>query len=95
MNNQEILTSRIEQSKQTVTEDIDGEVVVLTLHDNIPHVLNKSASRIWQLIADQKLASEVVDNVCAETKADGARVKDDVLRLFKDFQARRMISIHK
>ena len=62
--------SLIARSSELVSSDIDGEVVMMSIENGKYYGLDKVGSRIWELLEDQFLVSDLIDKLLGEFSVD-------------------------
>ena len=75
------LAHRASRSDQVLSQDLDGEAVLLDLASEQYFGLNTVGTRIWQLLEAPSALAEVHRVLCAEFEADDARIEHDLLAL--------------
>jgi hypothetical protein len=78
-------------SPDVVFRDLDGEAVVLDLGSGTYFGLNEVGTRIWQLVAEGRESSTIIEIVSSEYDADRSTVAADVARLIEELRSRRLI----
>jgi hypothetical protein len=78
-------------SPDVVFRDLDGEAVILDLGSGTYFGLNEVGTRIWQLVADGREPSAIVEIVASEYDADVEAIAADVARLLDELRVRRLI----
>ena len=75
------LDSRVRPSDKTLFRNVEGEAVLLGLNAGSYFGLDPVGTRIWELIAERSLLSEVLSGIVAEFEVDAARAEADLLKL--------------
>ena len=75
------LAHRASRSDQVLSQDLDGEAVLLDLASEQYFGLNAVGTRIWQLLETPITLSDVHRVLCTEFEADDARIEHDLLAL--------------
>jgi hypothetical protein len=78
-------------SPDQVSAEVAGDPVILGLRDGRYYGLSGAGSRLWQLVAEPRSITEIVDLLVAEYDVDRATCRDDVLRLVDDLARRRLV----
>jgi len=76
----------------TIPEDVlfrelDGEAVLLNLETGVYFGLDAVATRMWQLIAEQRSLASVLDTLAGEYEADQKTLEADLLELCRQLCA--------
>ena len=75
------LAHRATRSDQVLSQDLDGEAVLLDLASEQYFGLNAVGTRIWQLLEAPYGLADVHRILCSEFEADHARIEGDLLAL--------------
>jgi hypothetical protein len=70
--------SRVRIPGDVVSEQLDGEAVVLNLRTGVYYALNPTGTRIWELLAAHGDPEAVVTSMLAEFEVSPQRLRDDV-----------------
>lgn len=71
---------------------IDDEVVMLSLKNGEYYALNSVASRIWEIIEEQKTVKEITEILMEEFEVDEATCLNDTLECLYDFREKKLIT---
>ncbi len=74
-----------------VSEEVGGEAVLLNLQTGNYFALNRTATRMWQLIRSGLDADEVCESVSTEFGVDKGRVEGDYKGLLADLTRRGLL----
>ena len=77
--------------KNVIFEEVDRQVVLLSLDGGRYYKLNGSGTRIWMLIQEQGDLERVQEAMVAEYDADPAEVRRDVAALVDDLRAHGLV----
>ena len=80
-------------AKDVIFEEVDDQVVLLSLEGGRYYKLNGSGSRVWALIQEHGELEKVQDAMAEEFKADEADVRRDVATLVADLQAHGLVEV--
>lgn len=72
------LHSRIVQSQGNIVSDMDGEKVMMNIHNGNYYNLGKIGGRIWELIGDPVTAAGLVHALMAEYEVEQAVCEEHV-----------------
>jgi hypothetical protein len=79
--------------KDTVSRELDGEVVILDLGSGSYFGLNAVGTRIWQLIGQHGRLAVVLDELCQEYDADRDVLQRDLLELVGRMADARLVDM--
>lgn len=82
---------RFRVPEEVVSEVIDGEAVVLHLATGKYYAMNRTASRIWQLLRDGVALEGISWTISREFSIDLARARADIEALSAELQARGLL----
>lgn len=74
-----------------IFEEVDKQVVLLSLDGGRYYKLNGSGTRIWALIREHGDLEKVQDAMVREFDADEAEIRRDVAALVADLQAHGLV----
>lgn len=77
--------------KDVIFEEVDDQVVLLSLDGGRYYKLNGSGSRVWALIQELGELGKVQDAMVREFDADQAEVRRDVATLVADLEAHGLV----
>jgi hypothetical protein len=80
------LRSRVRLNGEVQFQEMQGEAVLLNPASGVYFGLNAVGTRIWQLLGECGLLSEVADRIAAEYDASPARCAADLLTLVADLE---------
>jgi hypothetical protein len=81
--------------KDTVSRELDGEVVILDLGSGSYFGLNAVGTRIWQLIGQHGRLAVVLDELCQEYDADRDVLQRDLLELVGRMADARLVDMQE
>lgn len=87
------LNSVVVQGKDQVCAEVDGEVVMMSVQKGNYYGLDNVGGRVWDLIAEPRRVSEVVDALLAEYHVDQATCAADLLRFLGELENQGLIEI--
>ena len=82
------LRSRVLATDDQVSTTVGDEVVILGLHDGVYYGLDAVGVRLWTLLKEPRLVSDLVDVIMAERDVDALRCEQDVLVFLEDLVGR-------
>ena len=81
-------------SRNQISSDLSGEVVILSLTDGTYYGLGPTGSRIWSLVQQPRRVDEIVEVLVAEYDVELDRCRDESLAMLDDLHAHSLIEIH-
>ena len=87
------LSSRVVVSRDQVSADLSGESVVLGMRDGVYYGLDAVASRIWALLQEPRLLSDVAATIEAEFDVTRDRAAADLLTFAADLAAHGLVDV--
>jgi Coenzyme PQQ synthesis protein D (PqqD) len=85
--------SLIAASKDQVSKELEGEVIILDLARGAYYGLDGVAARVWDLIQEPKTAQQVLQILVAEYDVEPARCETDLRSLLEDLAAHQLIEV--
>ena len=80
-------------SRDQMASDIGGETVILGMKAGRYYGLDAVGVRVWQLIQNPALVSDVTKTLVAEYDVDAERCESDVLRLLDSMAAAGLVEV--
>lgn len=80
--------SRVVAADEQVSTSVGDEIVILGMRDGVYYGLDAVGARLWSLLKEARLVSDLVEIVAAEFDVDAVRCERDVLALLEDLTAR-------
>jgi hypothetical protein len=87
------LSSRVKISDNTLFQELSGEAVLLELSRGVYYGLDEVGTRIWNLLGEGRSLQETVAVLVDEYDVSDSQGADDVLRLVKELEERRLLEI--
>ena len=87
------LGSVVTASKDQVSSDLAGEVVILNLRSGVYHGLEAVGARVWQLLADPVAVSRLREAILIEYEVEPRRCEDDLLALLSDLNVHGLVEL--
>jgi hypothetical protein len=85
--------SRIVASRDQVSTNLSGEVVILGLHDSTYYGLDPVGARIWALVQEPQTLNAVVDVLVAEYEVTRDQALTDLMALVASLIERGLVEI--
>jgi 8-oxo-dGTP pyrophosphatase MutT (NUDIX family) len=91
------LRVEIERGEQLLSQEIDGEMVLLDLRSGMYLGLNRVGTFIWKLIHSRGgsvPAEEIADAVIREFEVEAGAARRDVGQFISDLSSNRLVRVH-
>ena len=75
------LTQRLLRSEDVLSQNLDGEAVLLDLASETYFGLNEVGTRVWELLESSRSLGEIATLLQSEYEVESARAESDVLDL--------------
>jgi Coenzyme PQQ synthesis protein D (PqqD) len=85
--------STVVAAKGQVSCDLAGEVAILDMKSGIYYGLNAVGARLWNLIQEPKLVSELCEVILREFDVEADRCERDVLALLQGLAAEGLVEV--
>jgi hypothetical protein len=85
--------STVVAAKEQVSSDLGGEVAILNLDAGMYYGLDDVGARIWDLVQEPRLASDIQAVIKEEYDVEPARAERDVLALLQGLAEENLIEI--
>ncbi len=86
-------TATIVVADTPVSADLAGEAVILDPDSGMYYGLNEVGARVWDLIQEPRMVSEIRDTLLAEYDVEPDRCKQDLFALLKDLANKGLVKI--
>jgi hypothetical protein len=87
------IRSRVTVSTEQLSCDLVGEAVILNLRTGVYYGLDSVGARIWTLLQESRLVSELIDMILDEYDVDPDRCEREIIDLLTELKARELIEI--
>ena len=88
-----MVNKRVEISTDVLSQEVDGETVLLDLNSEAYFGLDQVGTRIWQLLQEVGELPAVYDIMLDEYDVDGEKLKEDLDALITDLDEAGLISV--
>lgn len=88
-----VLDTVVVQIEETITSDIGGETVMMSLENSAYYGLDTIGSRIWELIAQPISVSSLCDTLQTEFEVERDTCCQDVLELLNHLYKENLVQI--
>ena len=79
--------------KEQVSCDLAGETAILDLKSGQYYGLNPVGARIWQLIQESRMVSDVLNIIQSEYDVDAQSCERDLLALLAELQSKGLVEM--
>ena len=86
-------TSRVVAAKEQVSCDLAGEAAMLNLKNGVYYGLDPVGARIWNLIQQPRIVSEVLQILLEEYEVNSERCERDLLELLQNLAAEGLVEV--
>jgi hypothetical protein len=87
------IRSRVTVSKEQLSCDLIGEAVILNLRTGVYYGLDSVGARIWTLLQEPRLVSQLIDLVLDEYDVEPGRCERDIINLLTELHGRELVEI--
>ncbi len=77
----------VSTSSAVLSQELDGEMVLLHLDREHYYGLNEAGARMWQLLSQGKSTDEVIQELLGEYEVDEETLRGDLSRLISQLSA--------
>lgn len=85
--------SSIRVNDDVLFEDLHGEGVLLNLKTGVYLGLDPVGSRVWRILEDHHVLSDIVNTMVSEYDVDRQRCADDLLALMSDLEQHGLVTL--
>jgi coenzyme PQQ synthesis protein D (PqqD) len=85
--------SKVVATKEQVSADLGGEVVILNMKNGVYYGLDPVGARIWSLIQDPTTVKVLRDAIFNEYDVEADRCERDLLVLLQDLASNELIEV--
>ena len=85
--------SKVVATKEQVSADLGGEVVILNMKNGVYYGLDPVGARIWSLVQDSTTVKVLRDAIFNEYDVDADRCERDLLVLLQDLASNELIEV--
>ena len=87
------MDSYISRSHKIAWQIIDEETLVVTPTNSTLHVLNRTGTRIWELMEKRVKIEDIVDKICSEFDVEEKQAKKGILKFIEELVDKGVVSI--
>jgi len=88
-----LLASRIRINDDVLSQDLNGEIVLLNLKTGVYFGLDVIGTRVWQLLADHGEVAKILEVLLAEYDVPRDRCAEDLVTLIVKLQDHQLVTI--
>jgi coenzyme PQQ synthesis protein D (PqqD) len=88
-----MLESRIRVNEDVLSQELNGEAVLLNLKTGVYFGLDAVGTRVWQLFSDRKGVAQVLDALVAEYEVPRERCAQDLVALITKLQDHGLVTL--
>jgi len=92
MNNIEA-KNRIKLNQELLQSEIDGETIMMSIDNGKYYGLNTVASKIWELLKDEPLFSELISKLVEEYNVEQVECEKDTKEFLENLIENKLIRI--
>lgn len=86
-----ILGERLRRQDAVITQEVDGQTILLRVDDGGYYAIDEVGAAIWELCDGNRAVGEIVSALCAEFDAPEATIRADVLEFVQDLRRERLL----
>ena len=83
----------VERAAELIETEVDGDLVALDIEQGNCFGFNATASRVWQILAQPRSVSAIVDSLLEEFAIDRATCQTAVIQLIEDMASRKLVRV--
>lgn len=83
----------VQRCSGVIEAEIDNEVVALNIESGNCYGLNKTGSRIWQLIANPTRIADICSTLTAEFEIEPESCERDVIGLLEELRSENLVTL--
>ena len=87
------LEHRLRIPEGVLFRELDGEAVILHLHQGRYYGLDPVGTRIWELVAEDKGLGEILESLLLEFEVGRERLQEDLLELVEELLAEQLLEV--
>lgn len=85
----------VEKADNLIYREIDGEVVIITKDGRHIHMLNETATLIWNKSTEKTSISQLIAHMCEEYDVDHETASRDVLDTVKTLAEKDLVRVYE
>jgi len=88
-----LLASRIRINDDVLSQDLNGEVVLLNLKTGVYFGLDPIGSRVWELFAGNGEVARILEVLLSEYDVPRDRLSEDLVALITKLQKHQLVTV--
>jgi len=84
---------RFRLNQELLSSEIDGETIMMSIDNGKYYGLNTVASRIWEILKEEPLFSEIIDLLTAEYDIEKAQCESETKEFLNNLIENKLIRI--
>jgi len=88
-----LLASRIRINDDVLSQDLNGEVVLLNLKTGVYFGLDPIGSRVWELFAGNGEVARILEVLLSEYDVPRDRLSEDLVALITKLQEHQLVTV--
>ena len=85
------LDTKVVAARHQVSCEVGGEVVILSMSDELYYGLDPVGARVWTLVREPRTVRAIRDALVAEFEVDARTCQEDLVTLLTEMQERNLI----
>ena len=85
--------NRVRLNQELLQSEIDGETIMMSIDNGKYYGLNTVASRIWEIIKEEPLFSELIDKLVEEYNIDKLQCEQDTKEFLDNLIENKLVKI--
>jgi len=86
-------TSKIKLNQELLQSEIDGETIMMSIDNGKYYGLNTVASKIWEIIKNEPLFSELIDKLTSEYNVEKEQCIIDTKSFIENLVKNKLVKI--
>lgn len=87
------MDSYISRNSKTAWQTIDEKTLIVTPTTSTLHVLNRTGTRVWELLEKRAKMEEIVNKICTEFEVEEERAKKGIFKFIKELSDKGVVII--
>jgi len=88
------MTQKIEISSEVLTQEVDGETVILDLKSESYFGLDEIGTRIWQLLQEQEDIETITETMLNEYDVEEEKLEKDIQNLLTQLNKAGIVALN-
>jgi hypothetical protein len=87
------LSSSVRYSEDVLARTVEGEAIMVDLTSGTYFGLDEVGNRIWQLVGERGVVSQILDGILAEYDVEREPAERDLLALLGQLEAKGLVEV--